>query len=541
MYLLDRKQVLRIYSRFLDKNNHEKEGLIVKTLSILERLAQVVKKYPKRIAFADLNKNYTYIQLWQGISGVANKLNKEFSGKNPVLIYGANDFDMLVAMLGVNAAGQAYIPVDEHTPDSRVRLIIDSSKPVAIIVVSAKNMDDFNGKLFEGYPVFFLEDFDYQSELTTISLEEAVRGEDTNYLIYTSGTTGAPKGVEVSHQNLLSFTEWMLCDFKFIEENQVLLQAPFSFDLSIFSLYPALLSGGTLVSLSKEETSNFKKLFERLNTTEINTWISTPSFVDICLLDPSFTEKNHPKLEQFIFCGEELTVRVAGKLLEKFPNSVVWNTYGPTEATGAVTYVQVTADLLEEYQRLPIGKAKAGVEIRIHDPETKQPVSLGEQGEIVIVGDSVARGYYRNSEKTIEVFGVIDGKPAYYTGDAGRIDTTGQLLYQGRIDFQVKMNGYRIELQDIESHLSSFAAIEKAIVLPQMDYDQRVRSLIAVIVPKEEVNNEREFGKLIREGLKGKIMDYMMPARFILMEEFPLNKNGKVDRNVLTEKLIEQR
>lgn len=506
----------------------------MKTLSILERLEQVVNKHPKRIAFADLNNNYTYIQLWQGISGIANKLNKEFFGKNPILIYGVNDFDMLVAMLGVNAMGQAYIPVDEHTPDTRVRLIIESSKPVAIIVTSAKNLGK---KFFEGYPVFFLEDFDFQDELA-ISLEKAVRGEDTNYIIYTSGTTGIPKGVEISHQNLLSFTEWMLRDFKSIKENQVLLQAPFSFDLSIFSIYPALLSGGTLVSLAKEETSNFKRLFERLNKTEINTWISTPSFVDICLFDPSFTEDNHPKLEQFIFCGEELTVKVAEKLLARFSNSVIWNTYGPTEATGSITSVQVTADLLKEYKRLPIGKAKTGVQIQIHDPETKQQLSSGEQGEIVIVGDSVAKGYYRNSEKTLEFFGVIDGKPAYYTGDVGRIDAAGQLLYQGRIDFQVKMNGYRIELPDIESNLSSIAAIEKAVVLPQMDDDQCVRSLIAAIVPKEEIYDEREFEKLIRERLKGKIMDYMMPARFVLIKEFPLNKNGKVDRGKLAEKLI---
>jgi D-alanine--poly(phosphoribitol) ligase subunit 1 len=504
--------------------------------SILERLHQVVENHLSTIAFASCKEKYTYEELWHAISSVASSLTKSPLNKGPVLVYGESDFYTLASLLGANMAGHAYVPVASHSPFARVKMIIEVCKPSAIIVTLQKELDDELKALLSQYQVFYHELFDVEKPIT--DLKEMVRGEDTNYIIYTSGTTGVPKGVEVSHNNLLSFTEWMMHDFKQIEQNQVLLQAPFSFDLSIFSIYPALLAGGTLVSLSREETTNFKYLFERLNTTEINTWISTPSFVDICLLDPSFVQGRHRKLEQFIFCGEELTIKTAQKLLERFPEATVWNTYGPTEATGSVTQLKVTKDLLAKYARLPLGKAKPGVEIQIHDPKTRQKVSLCERGEIVIIGNSVAKGYYQDDIKTQAVFATVDKRSAYYTGDAGKIDGAGQLFYDGRIDFQIKMNGFRIEPQDIEAHLAAFAKVNKAVILPQIDADNKVRALVAVVVPNEKVADERQFVKYLRKRLISEIMDYMMPQRFVLMDEFPLNHNGKIDRKLLSEKLL---
>lgn len=143
-------------------------------------------------------------------------------------------------------------------------------------------------------------DFDWEQ----VDLRKNVSGNDSNYIIYTSGTTGIAKGVEVTHDNLASFTDWMNQDFQKIEHNHFLEQALYSFDLSIFSIYPCLTTGGTLVSLSREETTNFKRLFERTNNSEINTWISTPSFVDICLLDPSFVAESTLIYNNLFFVGK---------------------------------------------------------------------------------------------------------------------------------------------------------------------------------------------------------------------------------------------
>ncbi|MDR0690697.1 MAG: D-alanine--poly(phosphoribitol) ligase subunit DltA [Streptococcaceae bacterium] len=501
-------------------------------LSILERLQQVVEKHSSTIAFASCQKEYTYEELWRAASNVASALTKSSLKKGPMLVYGESDFYALASLLGVNITGCAYVPMDSHLPFARVKMIVEACEPSAVIVTLKDKLDEKLKALFAKYHVLYQDAFAFEGK-PLVNLKSAVRDEASNYIIYTSGTTGVPKGVEVSHSNLLSFTKWMMRDFKQIAQNQVLLQAPFSFDLSIFSIYPALLSGGTLVSLSRDETTNFKYLFERLNTTEINTWISTPSFVEICLLDPSFVQEKHRKLEQFIFCGEELTVKTAKKLLEKFPKAMVWNAYGPTEATGAVTQLKVTKDLLVKYDRLPLGKAKPGVEIQIHDHETEKKLSIGERGEIVIVGDSVAKGYYRDSAKTTQAFAKVDGKWAYHTGDAGLMDETGQLFYEGRIDFQVKMNGFRIELQDIESHLAALAKVDKAVVLPQIDANNKVRALVAAVIPSIKVEDEKQFIKELRKALAEKIMDYMMPQRFVLLDEFPLNHNGKVDRKIL--------
>lgn len=491
--------------------------------TLMERIFQVAKDKPEGISVAEKEQNYSYRDLFDAIQQLAGLIETNAEGERPVLVFGANNFLSLAAMLASNLTGRAYIPVDAHTPLERTQLISEVAKPSLVIATS--DLSEAFASLFVnkiGYTSFKSKpDFSFDQ----LDLSKAVSGDDTNYIIYTSGTTGVPKGVAVSQANLATFTDWMNEDFVKISDNQVLEQPPYSFDLSIFSLFPSLTQGGTLVSLSKDETNNFKLLFERLNSTEINTWISTPSFVDICLLDPSFVQEQHPGLQQFIFCGEELTVKTAKKLLKAFPDVAIFNTYGPTEATGAISVIKVTEDLLKNYSRVPIGFAKPGVELKIID------------NEIVIVGNSVAKGYFENPEKTAEAFIEVDGQPAYRTGDAGFIDEKGVLNYNGRIDFQVKFNGFRIELQDIEAHLLDLPVVEKALVLPQENADHKVTALVAVLQVSHE-NPDRAFTKALKAELAPNIMDYMMPTKFAYVEDFPLNQNGKIDRKALEKQVL---
>ncbi|MEL0453495.1 D-alanine--poly(phosphoribitol) ligase subunit DltA [Lactococcus lactis subsp. lactis] len=494
-------------------------------MKLLEQIFEIAKKEPDLIVLAEREQKFTYRQLFAAVSHISEQINERNLNQRPILIFGENDFITLAAMLATNLTGHAYIPVDAHTPFERTEMIKSAAKPAAVLT-TVELSADFEA-LFTDRISLELTDQILTDKLPALDFSKAVSGNDSNYIIYTSGTTGVPKGVEVSHDNLVTFTNWMNNDFMKIENNQILSQALYSFDLSIFSLYPSLTTSGTLISLSRDETTNFKLLFERLNKTVINTWISTPSFVDICLLDPSFTEKEHPQLVQFIFCGEELTKKTAEKLLTAFPSATIYNTYGPTEATGAISSVKITKELLTENDRVPIGFAKPGVDLKIMDKE------------IIIVGDSVAKGYFENPEKTEQAFFTVDGKPAYHTGDAGSISADGMLRYQGRIDFQVKFNGFRIELQDIEANIQNLKEIEKAVVLPKTNDQHKVTALIAYLETEKTFEDraaERAFTKELKAELSKTIMDYMMPTKFVYLKKFPLNQNGKVDRKALAQK-----
>jgi D-alanine--poly(phosphoribitol) ligase subunit 1 len=237
-------------------------------------------------------------------------------------------------------------------------------------------------------------------------------------------------------------------------------------------------------------------------------------------------------MTDFLFCGEELTNKTARTLKERFPNATIWNTYGPTEATVAITKVEITNEILEEYPRLPIGVAKSDIEIQILDNEGNL-LPANETGEIVLIGASVSKGYFKNEEKTEQAFYKAGERQAYRTGDAGFLDEKGQLFYRGRMDFQVKLNGYRIEIQDIESHLLQVPLVKQAVVLPEMQ-DFKVKRLAAVVVAGEhEFEKEFQLTKAIQQDLRERVMDYMVPARFIYVEEFPLTQNGKIDRKAL--------
>ena len=220
-----------------------------------------------------------------------------------------------------------------------------------------------------------------------IQLDESrmAKGDDSFYIIFTSGTTGKPKGVQISHDNLLSFVNWEVSDFDLPEHPSFLAQAPYSFDLSVMSLYPALVTGGNLVVMPHHITQNLGKMFQVLPKMNFNIWVSTPSFAQMAFLDRTFDAEHHPQLTHFLFCGEELPHDEAEKLLDKFPDAKIFNTYGPTETTVAVTQVQITRDILEKYDRLPIGKVKPDTKITIDTSKSND----GKEGELIISGKSV--------------------------------------------------------------------------------------------------------------------------------------------------------
>jgi D-alanine--poly(phosphoribitol) ligase subunit 1 len=300
-------------------------------------------------------------------------------------------------------------------------------------------------------------------------------------------------------------------------------------------LYLSLTTGGTLFSLAKQTVESPKLLFPALAGSGVTTWVSTPSFAMICLAETRFAATMLPALRRFLFCGETLPPDCAARLLERFPDAEVWNTYGPTEATVATTSVRVDRGVLARYNPLPVGFPKPDSHIAVVD-EQGRPQPDGERGEIIITGPNVSCGYLNNAEQTAHSFFVQGGRQAYRTGDWGRF-RDGMLFFEGRMDFQVKLHGYRIELGDIEAHMRALPWIEDAVVLPAIK-DGKAEWLAAfVILSERPEGNDFAVTQALRQALGARLPAYMLPRRWFFRDAFPITPNGKADRRKLAEQL----
>ena len=237
---------------------------------IINKIREWSELTPKASFFDEGQSSLTYKDLEDYSNSLAAYLEENYPDKGNILVFGGQDSRMVISFLAATKAGHGYVPVDAHTPKERVQMIFEESEALCVIAI-----DEWPIELGE---VIKEEQFtSIIKEMNKPSLSHVVSGDDNYYTIFTSGTTGKPKGVQISYNNLVSFCEWMLSDFKLTTGQRFLCQAPFSFDLSVMDLYPALLSGGTLVPLSKDEVDNFPKLFARLPEMDLNDWVSTPS------------------------------------------------------------------------------------------------------------------------------------------------------------------------------------------------------------------------------------------------------------------------
>ena len=483
-------------------------------MKLLEKLETY--KTSEKIALKCENEKLSYKELWEYSENLANYLSKNLKNKEPLVVYGHKNPYMIVSFLACVKSGHTYCPVDTSISPERLNDIVDTVKPEIILSCTDKRIAGFN--------TLNIHDIIRLSKETKNNFDKNnyVKEQDIFYIIFTSGSTGTPKGVEISYQSLNNFIKWIsTLDTERNEQKLYLNQAPFSFDLSVMDLYLSLYNEGKLILIEKDIQSDYSKLFDRLKNNLINTWVSTPSFVDICLASEEFNDKLLPSLDTFLFCGEILTKKTAEMLLHNFPNAKVYNTYGPTESTVAVTSVEITQDIINKYNSLPVGKPKKGTEILI------------DNEEMVIVGDTVSNGYFNNPILTNEKFSIINSQRAYRTGDKGFF-LDELLFYSGRIDNQIKLNGYRIELEDIENNMMRVDGVSKVAVLPKYE-EGKVKYLIAYCMYTKEILGKLKAIAEIKEELKQYIPSYMIPKKIIFIEKIPTNNNGKIDRKKLME------
>ncbi|MFK4181179.1 D-alanine--poly(phosphoribitol) ligase subunit DltA [Staphylococcus cohnii] len=483
---------------------------------IIRTLIEHGENCPNQVAVKHNDEILTY----EALNCFANKLAILLKdAKTPLILYGHMSPFMIVGMIGSMKADCGYVPLDTSIPQDRILSIINKIEPQYIFNTTDEQLE--------------IEDISFISKelLTSVKQNEdivsKIKDSDIAYTIFTSGSTGEPKGVQISYESLNLFTNWMLELNQVGSNQQWLNQAPFSFDLSVMSIYPCLMTAGTLNLVDKTMINKPKLLNEMLEESKINVWVSTPSFMEMCLMLPRLTETYYSNLKEFFFCGEILANKTAKLLLQRFPSAYIYNTYGPTEATVAVTSILVTEEVINQYNPLPVGLPQPGTKL-----------SLTDEGELIISGKCVSKGYVKDELRSKKVFNEIDGQKSYYTGDKAQF-IDNQWFINGRIDYQIKLNGYRMELEEIEFQLRKLEKIRDAIVVPTYKNNKVTHLNAAVILNHcDEVKDVQTLTHDIKTELKPVLPEYMIPKKIIYMKKLPLTMNGKLDRKKIAEAIL---
>ncbi len=485
-------------------------------MTLIERIDHWALVAPEATAHISDGRTLTYGELRRHSDALACYLTERL-GKDgrPIAVLGHREPEMLIAFLGAVKSGRPYVPLDTAFPQQRIDKILETSR--AALVLTPKDILQF-------------------SALQVRGPARGVQGDEPFYILFTSGSTGEPKGVIITLACLEHFITWMLAEHRFTQLGEVFLnQAPFSFDLSVMDLYCSLATGGTLFSISRDHIANPKELYRALASSGVTTWVSTPSFAQMCLVEEKFGEAMLPRVRRFLFCGETLPPQTAAQLLKRFPKAEVWNMYGPTEATVATTSMRVDAAILERYSPLPVGHAMPGTEILLVN-RNREVVPPDERGGIIIVGPNVSPGYLARPDLTADAFFQHRGQRAYRTGDFGRF-RNGLLFFEGRMDEQIKLSGYRIELGDVEANLRALATVRDAVVLPVIK-DGAAQSLAAfVVLAVRDDASHFNLSQRLRKQLSERLPAYMLPRKFAFFDTFPMTANGKVDRASLAKSL----
>src|SRR5579884_348576 len=484
-------------------------------MNLIERIDRWAAVVPDAIAHISGKRTLSYGELFARSNALASYLNERLgTDRSPVAVLGHREPEMLVAFLGAVKSGRPYVPLDTALPRGRIDKILGTSR--AALLLTPREITQISAR---------------QTPVAPVCLQP----DDPFYILFTSGSTGEPKGVVITLGCLEHFVSWMLAEQQFAGGAEIFLnQAPFSFDLSVMDLFCSLVTGGTLFSVSRDLVANPRELYRALASSGVTTWVSTPSFAQMCLVEEKFDQTMLSGVRRFLFCGETLAPQTAAQLLKRFPRAEVWNLYGPTEATVATASIRIDSAILERYSPLPVGRVMPGSEIFLLNGD--RPAAENERGEIIIAGPNVSPGYLARPDLTAAAFFQHRGRRAYHTGDIGSF-RDGLLFFEVRIDQQIKLSGYRIEIGDVEANLRALPGVRDAVALPVIK-NGSVQSLAAFVwLAKREETSHFNLTYKLRTQLSERLPAYMLPRKFVFLDGFPITVNGKVDRAALARSL----
>ena len=469
---------------------------------MLDNMLNILKNGGNRIFYKINDNEITYSTCYKRVIELSDVLERQ--GNSPVIVYGHKSIDQVISILACIVSRRCYIPIDIYTPKKRIQEIINNSKASLIIKNEELEINSLECSTIN----------DLKNKY--INKDKYITNNNKNaYIIYTSGSTGKSKGVPITYKNLNNFIKWIINDnyFKNCSYPVVLSTASFSFDLSVMDLYFSIYKKASIIGVDKDTKNNISNMYKIIKDNKINFFIMTPTLIKMLILDDNFNSTNYKEIKYIFLCGEPLETEIAKKIITRFPKINLINAYGPTEATCCVSLVRIDTNMLNK-DYLPVGLIdKAAVNINIIN------------NEIVLKGDSVFSGYLKiNSNNCYKE----NNTNCYKTGDIGYIDNN-YLYCKGRIDNQIKYQGYRIELGDIENNLLRINGIKEAVVICKYKDNSNIVRLIKAFVTIDNNINE----DIIKNELEKILPNYMVPKSITILDKIPVNNNGKYDRKKL--------
>ena len=439
---------------------------------------------------------------------------------HPVCIYGEKEALFPVVMITLISLNIPYVPIDAIMPSGRIEKIKEQTNSRVLINCSSKKCDVHFDFLID-------KELKIKKSSSNFTFKTLYNTNDPiRYILFTSGSTGIPKGVQITKRALNSFVGWYLSWAGINSYSVFMNQAPFSFDVSLCDLIGCFGNNATMILNNYETLKNGTVFLDRIKKYCANTMVCTPAFIKMYVSIPEFNSINYPELTQFIFMGEELPAASVKKVKQAFPAIKVINAFGPTEATVVTTYIEITDDILLNYSKsLPIGYCRPNSEVIILNKDAQTGI-----GEIGLIGPNLSIGYLNDEEKTKQSFVTIEQKTVYKTGDVGFIKDN-LIFYLGRNDNQVKLNGYRIELEEISNVLLTHPSIINATTIP-LTTSGVTKKIISYIIISEDLIH-LNYSEILKTYLLNHLPSYMIPSEFIAIKEFPLNSNYKIDKKIL--------
>jgi amino acid adenylation domain-containing protein len=500
----------------------------------IDRLfAAQVEKTPDAVAVIAGDLSLTYAELDRRTNQLAHYLHKLGVGADSLVgICVDRSIETIVGLLGILKAGGAYVPLDPTYPTERLEFILADAQ-VSVLLTKQS--------LIAKLPAFTAPAVLLDAEWDRIALESAaaldmlLAANRLAYIIYTSGSTGQPKGVMVQHDSLANYTAAASREYAMSDRDRVLQFASLSFDAAAEEIFPCLTCGATLILRTEAMLSSIAIFLHTCQEWQITILDLPTAFWHQMVTEMETQKLTLPDPVRLVILGGEKAARDRFTTWQKLvkPHVRLVNSYGPTEATIVTTTIDLSALTDEELfgRELPIGKPVNNAHTYILD-SSLQPTPIGIPGELYIGGAGVARGYLNRPDLTALAFIPDPFKPnarLYKTGDRARYWADGTIEFLGRIDRQVKIRGFRIELGEIEALLTQHPQVRESLAIDITDANGDSQ-VIAYIVPD---SSSAPTIRSLRRSLEQRVPKYMVPAVFMLLESFPLNANGKIDRQML--------